>query len=254
MGGGERGERVGSRRGEEREGKYCSCCMLSFIAHDKCAAAVPLCQSWHAISARGCFYLSEEKGEDPVIKCHNYKLNLPSATTVWMEISRTAEGVSLCVCVLCVCLCVVCVRVCVVCACVCACMCVCTLNVQCDLCSPQWLSQWMSPSLCSRWTLKTTPQICSPSPSTASTSGGLAEWTSRRDPMPLSPTPPVAGSKWSRRGKEPWTLSARMAQTLCSPTSASEEEGQGVVMHCYTSLSGAVSRATMPSSELTPPH
>ena len=56
-------------------------------------------QSWNSISGKGCFYLdlddsppagSEE--DEGVIRCHHYRLKLPSPTNVWIEVGVAKPG------------------------------------------------------------------------------------------------------------------------------------------------------------------
>ena len=44
-------------------------------------------QLWNSITGKGCIYLDVEEGEEAgTVSCHHYRLNLPSATHIWIEV------------------------------------------------------------------------------------------------------------------------------------------------------------------------
>ena len=56
-------------------------------------------QSWNSITGKGCFYLDLDEAtpssqeEDGVIRCHHYRLKLPSPTNVWIEVGVVKPGI-----------------------------------------------------------------------------------------------------------------------------------------------------------------
>lgn len=58
---------------------------------------LPYLQVWNNITGKGCFYLDID-GEDQsgkeggVIRCHQYRLTLPSPTNVWIEMGVAVPG------------------------------------------------------------------------------------------------------------------------------------------------------------------
>ena len=56
-------------------------------------------QAWNNITGKGCFYLEvdgegagQSTEEGGVIRCHQYRLSLPSPTNVWIEMGVAEPG------------------------------------------------------------------------------------------------------------------------------------------------------------------
>ena len=53
-------------------------------------------QSWNSITGKGCFYLDQDDEtdeEEGMVRCHHYRLKVPSPTNVWIEMGVAKPGI-----------------------------------------------------------------------------------------------------------------------------------------------------------------